>query len=141
MKKLLVILLIGSLFFVACGDDEGGEENEAGGLPACGEADAEADVPGIPADFPKPDGAVYTGGGEAGPSFIAEGYFEGTLSDAFEAYSDAFANNDAGYEVTKDEQEERDAEVFFAGAGSTGQVNMFADCADQTKLRITIRPE
>jgi hypothetical protein len=141
VKKLFLVALVGALFFVACGkDDEGNQGGESSsGLPACGASPPEVDVAGVPSSFPKPDGAVYTDGGEAGPSFIAEGYFDGDLAAAFEAYSSAFA--DSTYDVTKDEKEERDAEVFFAGEGTTGQVNMFADCADQTKLRITIRPD
>lgn len=143
MKRSLLLLLVAclvSLAFVACGSDEGGEEDEEGTLTECtDEAPAESVPEGLPADFPAPDETVYTGGAEAGPSFVAEAYFEGGLPEAFEAYEQSF--EDAGYDITKDEQEERDAEVFFAGNGTTGQVNMFAECEGRTKLRITIRPD
>lgn len=143
MKKLLSLLFVLALVLAACSSDgsseTGGEEGEGGALAACGEAPAEADVSGIPDGFPTPDGTTYTGGEEAGPSFIAEGYIDGDLQEAFDAYHSAF--EDAGYDVTKDEKEDRDAEVFFAGEGTTGQVNMFADCEGRTKLRITIRPD
>lgn len=139
MKKLIALMLVAGLVFAACSSDkEGGEEGEEGPLAACGEAPAEATVDGIPSDFPQPDGVTYTGGEEAGPSFIAEGYYDGDLPDAFDAYETAF--EDAGYDVTKDEQEDRDAEVFFESDASSGQVNMFLECEGRTKLRITIRP-
>ena len=143
MKRLLVLVVAMALVFAACSSDsgEGGEEEgDEGTLVAC-ESDMPEDTPvdGVPESFPKPEGVVYTGGEEAGPSFIAEGVFDGDLPDAFEAYKSGF--EDSGYDVTKEEQEDRDAEVFFAGEGTTGQVNLFADCETQTKLRITIRPD
>ena len=138
MKKVLALMLVAGLVFAACSSDgDSEEEGEGGALPACGDAPAEATID-IASDFPMPDGVTYTGGGEAGPSFIAEGYFDGDLPDAFEAYESAFT--DAGYDITKDEQEDRDAEVFFENDSSSGQVNMFAECEGRTKLRITIRP-
>jgi hypothetical protein len=139
MKRVLLILVSMMLFvaLAACGDDDDSSSEDAAGGD-CSEAPAEATVDEM-ADFPTPEGTTYTGGDQAGPSFIAEGYFDGDLPDAFDAYHETF--EDAGYDVTKDEQEEIDAEVFFAGDGTTGQVNMFAECDDRTKLRITVRPD
>lgn len=142
MKRLLVLLVVAGFLAGACAAGDDGTEDEGGatsGLAACDDAPPEEDVPGLPDAFPKPEGTIYTGGGEAGPSFIGEGYFDGSLPDAFTAYRAAF--EDGGYDITKDEQEEHDAEVFFAGDDTTGQVNMFAECEGRTKLRITIRPE
>ena len=140
MKRFLVLLLVAGLFVAACSSDNAEEGQEEGvDLGACSKAPAEGDVSGIPEAFPQPDGTTYTGGDKVGPSFVAEGYFDGDLPEAFDSYEQAF--EDAGYDVTKDEQEERDAEVFFAGEGTTGQVNMFAECEGRTKLRITIRPD
>ena len=138
MKKALLILISMMLLvaLAACGDDDDSIEESASG--DCPDAPAEATVDEM-ADFPTPEGTTYTGGDEAGPSFIAEGYYAGDLPDAFDAYHESF--EEAGYDVTKDEQEEIDAEVFFAGDGTTGQVNMFAECDNRTKLRITIRPD
>ena len=139
---LMALMAAVALSFIACSatpeTDEG--EDEGSGLAACTEElPADTEVEGVPDEFPKPDGAIYIGGSEAGPSFVLEGVFDGGLSESFEAWEAEF--EDSGYDITKDEQEAKDAEVFFAGEETTGQVNMFANCADQTKLRITIRPD
>ena len=130
----------------ACGGDGGGESEEerAAEETAAGQTCPEAPAamtgqPQLPASFPTPDGVTYTSEREAGPSRIVEGYREGDIEEAFEAYKDAFP--DAGYEVTKDEREEVDAEVNFEGGSSTGQVKLIQDCSDRTSVAITIRPE
>jgi hypothetical protein len=136
------MLIVGMLVFVGCGGDGDSEEEEesAAARAECTEEIPEAaDVPDLPENFPVPGEAVLTGSSEAGPSQIVEGYFEADIENAFPEYEEAF--EEAGYEITKDEQEENDAEIFFAGDNTTGQVNMFAECEGRTKLRITIRPE
>lgn len=142
-KKLLAILVMAMLVFAACGGDDGegkGEEVAAGDRGECsGEVPGAADIPDLPENFPIPGEAVLTASSEAGPSQIIEGYFEADIENAFPEYKEAFES--AGYDITKDEQEEDDAEIFFAGDGTTGQVNMFAECDGRTKLRITIRPD
>lgn len=138
MKKLVAVMLVAGFVFAACSSDKSVDEGGEGALTACGDAPAEATVDGIPSDFPKPDGVTYTGGEKAGPSVIAEGYYDGDLPTAVDAYKTAF--RDGGYSVTKDEQEDRDAEVFFESDTSSGQVNMFLECEGRVKLRITIRP-
>ena len=140
MKKLLAIAFIAALALSACGDKSDNGE-DPGATAACPDPTPDVQVDGVPEGFPAPDDTHYTGGGEAGPSFIAEGYYDGPLQDSFEAYHAAF--EDAGYDITKDEIEEHDAEVFFSGQGTTGQVNMYYDfdCESRTQLRITIRPE
>jgi len=50
------------------------------------------------------------------------------------------AFDSAGYEVTKDEEED-DAEVNFSGGSPTSQVKMIQRCKDRTGLTITIRPQ
>ena len=136
LKRMLALMIVGMLVFAACGDDGG---DEASGLPAC-ESDipSEGDASLIPEGFPKPDNTTYVGAEEAGPSVIVDGYYDGDLSESFEAWETAF--EDADWDITKDEQEEKDAEVFFASGATNGQVNMFAECEGRTKLRITIRP-
>jgi hypothetical protein len=138
VKKMLVLLTVGMLVFVACGGDDEGE-GEEGDLAACSsEIPAAADVSDLPANFPIPGEVVLTGSSEAGPSQVIEGYFQADMDEAFPEYKEAFEG--AGYEITKEEQEEDDAEIFFSGDDTTGQVNMFAECTGRTKLRITIRP-
>ena len=138
-KRLLALLFVGMLVFAACGGDDDGEDTEAGGRGECSEAPASADVPSLPEDFPVLGEVTFTGETEAGPSVIIEGYFQADLEEAFPEYKEAFEESD--WEVTGDEQEEDDAEIFFAGDDTTGQVNMFAECEGRTKLRITIRPD
>ena len=141
-KRLLAMLVIGMLTFAACGGDDGeseGEESAAARAECASDVPDSADIPGLPENFPVPGEAVLTNSSEAGPSQIIDGYFQADIEDAFPEYEEAF--EEAGYEITKDEQEENDAEVFFAGDGTTGQVNMFAECEGRTKLRITIRPD
>ncbi len=60
------------------------------------------------------------------------------LDEAFDSYKSAF--DSAGYEVTKDEEED-DAEVNFSGGSPTSQVKMIQRCKDRTGLTITIRPQ
>lgn len=139
LRRLLLLMLVALLVFAACGgDDNDSEASGEGGRGECTEAAPAADVPRLPSDFPAPGEVTFTGQTEAGPSVIIEGYFQADLEEAFPEYKEAFQNSD--YEITKDEQEEDDAEIFFAKDESNGQVNMFAECDGRTKLRITLRP-
>ncbi len=105
----------------------------------CGPAPTEmAAPPELPAGFPTPAGVVYTGAETAGPTSIVHGIADGDLSAVFESYVQAFPG--AGYDVTRSEQEERDAEVNFAGAGADGQVKLEAECEGRVTITITIRP-
>lgn len=141
-RKFLALLIIGLFFFAGCGGDDGESEEEEseGAVAECTEdIPAAADIPDLPETFPVLGEAVLTSSSQAGPSQIVEGYFQADLDEAFPEYEEAFEA--AGYEITKDEREENDAEIFFAGDDTTGQVNMFAECEGRTKLRITIRPD
>lgn len=141
-KRLVPVILCGVLLLVACGGDSGeseGVESSSARAECTSDIPAAADLPELPESFPVPGEAVLTNASEAGPSQILEGYFQAEIEEAFPEYEEAL--EEAGYEITKDEQEENDAEVFFSGDNTTGQVNMFAECKGRTKLRITIRPE
>lgn len=120
-----------------CGGDPGAPPGVD--LPACASAiPREGRVKGVPADFPKPAGAVYTKSTPAGPSVIVDGFYDGDIGESFDAWRAAFEESD--WTITKDERETVDAEVFFARGEINGQVNMFAECAGRTRLTITIRP-
>jgi hypothetical protein len=126
------------LLAAGCGSEkkaeEGGTETDCGSAPA-----AMTGAPTLPPQFPTPDNVTYTGQKKTGPSSVVSGYREGELGDAFDAYKSAF--DSAGYQVTRDEKEEDDAEVNFAGGRSTGQVKMIQSCKERTGLSITIRPQ
>ena len=124
------------IIFTACG---GGAAPSAPDLTPCGPAEPGlAKPPQLPAGFPNPRGVTYTEAEKAGPSDIIQGYFNGDLPSGFKTYRGAFERS--AYDVIKDEQEARDAEVFFAGRGRSGQVRLDADCKGRTNLTITIRP-
>ena len=98
---LLLLTLVAGLA-AGCGGDE---DSDSEALGACGDAPAEiAQQPTLPDAFPTPDGVIHTAERDAGPSHIVEGYRDGDLEDAFDAYKEAF--DTAGYDVTKDEREE-----------------------------------
>ena len=124
------------IMVAGCGDGGG---TTAPDLPPCGPPErALTRPPKLPGSFPNPRGVTYTEAEKAGPSDIIHGYFNGDLRTGFRTYRNAFQGS--GYDVIKDEQEARDAEVFFAGEGRSGQVRLDADCAGRTNITITIRP-
>jgi hypothetical protein len=138
VSRIGVLSVFVVLLAAACGSEkkseEGKAEKECGSAPA-----AMAGQPTLPAKFPTPDMVAYTGQKKTGPSTIVSGYRESELGEAFDDYKSAFSS--AGYDVIKDEKEEDDAEVNFAGGRSTGQVKMIQSCRDRTNLSITIRPQ
>ncbi|HEX6699760.1 MAG TPA: hypothetical protein VF101_03440 [Gaiellaceae bacterium] len=125
-------------FAVACGSEKEEKEKAAAGKACAAAPAAMSAEPKLPAGFPTPSEVTYTGEKAAGPSTIVEGYWNGEIDDAFDGYKSAF--DDAGYDVTKDEHEEVDAEVNFSGGSSTGQVKLVQECKDRTTVSITVRP-
>jgi hypothetical protein len=137
-RRFGVLSVFVVLLAAACGSEKKSEEGKA--EKECGAAPATmADQPTLPSGFPTPDKVIYSDEKKTGPSTIVEGYREGELAEAFDDYKSAFGS--AGYDVTKDEKEEDDAEVNFAGGSSTGQVKMIQSCKNRTSLSITIRPQ
>ena len=121
------------------GDDEGEEEGEGGAKVAC-EGDALSST-NLPDSFPEVQGVTLTKQETNGPTEVVDGYYEGELEDAYNAYKDAFES--ANYDVLFDELEEDDSEVSYAGDGKSGQVALRKDCEEDGRItvHITSRPE
>ncbi|HEX4527394.1 MAG TPA: hypothetical protein VH108_11715 [Gaiellaceae bacterium] len=138
MKPLTFIppFILVAFALTACGE----EKDKEGLSKACPAApQATATAPTLPGNFPDVKGIVYTGVKKDGPSTIATGYLPDTIGPAHDAYVQA-VDGASGYSVTKEEQDAADAEVNFAGGGTSGQVKMVQTCKDRTTVTITIRP-
>jgi hypothetical protein len=117
-----------------CGGNKGSESVTA----ACDAAPSPlASTPPLPRGFPSPPQVVYTSVSKQGPTTIVKGYRRGEIDGAFDTYSHAFKTP---YSVTHDEHEEDDAEVNFAGPGTSGQVKLLQACKDRTTVTVTVRP-
>ena len=141
MKRFVLLAAIGMMVLGACSENEGERAREGGegGRSDCGPAPtAASESPTLPSGFPSPEEVTYTGSSQAGPSTIVNGYWDGDLAEAFDAYKEGFES--AGYTVTKDEMEEDDGEVGFSGGDSTGQVKLEEECEGRTTITITVRP-
>ena len=133
----LVLLPIFLFVLAACGDDD---KDKEGLQKACGPPRrAMTTAPTLPGGFPTAQGMVYTASKKDGPTTIATGYINQTLGPAHDAYATAVTNA-PGYSITKNEQDEADAEVNFDGAGNTGQVKLLQACKTRTTVTVTIRP-
>jgi len=132
LKRTLPLIVCALL--AGCGGGGGGKVTNP-----CAPAPRElARQPALAPGFPSPPEVTYTVDLQAGPSQIVRGYWRGDVDEAFEGYKDAFEASD--YEITKEEQEEVDAEVNFAGGSVSGQVRLLQTCRDRTDVSITIRP-
>jgi hypothetical protein len=137
---MLLFMLI-ALGAAACGGgDESGEEESERAVVECEGASVEAN---LPADFPEVAGVTYTKSSSAGQSKIVDGYYEGSLEDAYENFKTAI--RDAGYSVIFDEIEEEDSEVAYSGGdeSTSGIVALRENCAqsDRISVHVTNRPE
>lgn len=134
-----LLALVVSLGLVACGGGDSNSESESEGTAvAC--SGSELSSVELPAGFPKPDGVVYTETETRGPTEVVDGYYEGELQDAYDAYRSGF--EDAGYDILFDEIEEHDSEVSWRGEGRSGQVALRDECEEEGRIsvHITNRP-
>jgi len=135
----VALIAILATIAAACSEHDKGEEEQGAPTEACPTASpALSTAPTLPAKFPSPSETTYTGSSKAGPSTIVEAYFGDDLDGAFSTYESAF--QDAGYTLTKSEQDPRDAELDWSGGNTTGEVKMDWPCKGRTELTITIRP-
>jgi hypothetical protein len=136
LVRVLLVLLVATVALAGCGKDE---KDAAAGKAACPAAPAALTGPsGLPSGFPVPNGVVLAETKAAGPSTIVTGFAEKSLTDVFNGYKQALSS--APYSVTKSEHDAHDAEVAFAGSGTTGQVKLGEACAGRTSITITARP-
>jgi len=131
------------LAFAGCGgggDEEGGEsELNQQAIAACN-GSALTDTPRLPASFPQVENVTYTKQTTQGPTEVVEGYFEGSLEDAYEEYKKELEAAD--FKILFDEIEDHDSEVSWEGEGRSGQVALREECDSDDKLyvHITNRP-
>jgi hypothetical protein len=132
------------LAFAGCGGGGGGEEEGEGELnqqaiAACN-GSALSEAPDLPASFPQVENVTYTKQRTQGPTQVVEGYFEGSLEDAYDEYKKELQA--AGFKILFDEIEEHDSEVSWEGEGRSGQVALREECGSDDKLyvHITNRP-
>jgi hypothetical protein len=145
-KAFAAVVLLGLivLALAACGGDGESENDEEGEAErVIIQCEGSAVTPELPADFPTVEGVTITKSEEAGPSQVADGYYEGSLEDAYEAFKTAI--RDAGYSVIFDEIEEEDSEVAYSGGdeNTSGIVALRENCAQSGRIsvHITSRPE
>jgi hypothetical protein len=138
MRRCLLIMgLVLGVLAAGCGKDEKEKEQAGNACPAA--PPALSGKPPLPPGFPTPSSVTYTASKPLGPSRVVKGYYDGEIDTAFDSYKSALGSA-AGYSVIKDEHEEVDAEVNFAGHGSSGQVKLVQRCRDRTSVTITARP-
>src|SRR6058998_3017501 len=107
--RLFLALVMGALVLSACGG--GGGESEEGGTVKCeGAALASSDLK-LPSDFPIPAEAVLTTATKAGPSQIAERYYQADLESAYNEWKNALEA--ANYSILFDEIEDQDSEISY----------------------------
>ena len=136
---LVVLALAAALLLDGNGTGNGEEEGEEGAAVACS---GDPVTPDLPSDFPQVDGMTYTNSQTSGPSEIADGYYEGDLQGAYDAWKSAFEG--AGYTITFDEIEEFDSEVAYSGGSEnrSGIVALRDSCTEDGRIsvHITSRP-
>jgi hypothetical protein len=146
-RNLAVVLAIAvGLLTAACGGQKGEGEAGAAGTGAEGatvtcRAGASPGDPGLPANFPLPPEFTMTRSTQEGPTQVVVGYWESGLDEAHREWKDQVEQ--AGFNVTFEELEDKDSEVGYDGSGRTGLIQLRDRCKedDVTYVRITSRPE
>src|SRR6266545_5776896 len=140
-----IVALAGAVVFaaVSCGGDNEKEkeaEGDEGARITC-RADAFDGDPGLPTNFPTPGEFTVTESTLEGPTRVVVGYWESGLEEAYREWKEQV--EEAGFNLTFDELEDRDAEVAYEGSGRTGIVQLKDKCDEDevTYVRITSRPE
>ena len=144
---MIALVFAIAVAFVAAGCGGGDKAAETETVGAGGEAkiDCRADEffgdPQLPANFPTPGEFVVTSSTQEGPTRVVVGYWESGLDEAYREWKDQV--EEAGFNVTFDELEDKDSEVAYEGSGRTGIIQLKDRCNEEevTYVRITSRPE
>jgi hypothetical protein len=136
----VVVAIAMSFALAACGGEKKEEEGAEGAKIDC-RADAFDGDPGLPPNFPKPAEFTVTESTQEGPTRVVVGYWESDLEEAYREWKEKV--EEAGFNVTFDELEERDSEVAYEGSGRSGIIQLRDRCNEDgvTYVRITNRPE
>jgi hypothetical protein len=133
-----------ALAVAGCGGGGGESEGENSELnqqaiAACNGSPL-GEAPNLPASFPQVEQVTYTKQSKRGPTTVVEGYYEGSLQDAYDEYEKELEG--AGFKILFDEIEEHDSEISWSGQGRSGQVALREECGSDDKLyvHITNRP-
>jgi hypothetical protein len=145
--KMIALVFAIAVAFVAagCGGGEKAAETETVGAGGERTIDCRADEfsgnPQLPANFPTPGEFVVTSSTQEGPTRVVVGYWESGLDEAYREWKDQV--EEAGFNVTFDELEDKDSEVAYEGSGKTGIIQLKDRCNEDevTYVRITSRPE
>ena len=143
VAAIAAVLLLGA---AGCGGGDGSAKGKTESRPANPQAKAAcaaaplAAKPKLPSRFPVVGHVTYTKDAVLGPTEVVEGYYEGNVQDAHDAYHQALQG--AGFAITFDEVEApNDSEVSWKGEGRSGQVALRNDCGGGTiYVHITNRP-
>jgi hypothetical protein len=130
------------LALAACGgggDKEGSSEVSKEAEAACN-GSALTQTPDFPKNWPDVVGVTYTQQSVQGPTTVVDGYFEGDLQSAHDAFKTELEAS--GFTILFDEIEEDDSEVSWKGKGRSGQVALRNECGDSDKMfvHVTNRP-
>ena len=143
---IALVLAIAAAFVAAgCGGGDKAAETETVGAGGQAKIDCRADEfsgdPQLPANFPTPGEFVVTSSTQEGPTRVVIGYWESGLDEAYRDWKDQV--EEAGFNVTFDELEDKDSEVAYEGSGKTGIIQLKDRCNEDevTYVRITSRPE
>jgi hypothetical protein len=141
----LVFAIAVALVAAGCGGGDKAAETETVGAGGETKIDCRADEfsgdPQLPANFPTPGEFVVTSSTQEGPTRVVVGYWESGLDEAYREWKDQV--EEAGFNVTFDELEDKDSEVAYEGSGRTGIIQLKDRCNEDevTYVRITSRPE
>lgn len=144
---MIALVFAIAVAFVAAGCGGGDKAAETETVGAGGETtiDCRADEfsgdPQLPKNFPTPGEFVVTSSTQEGPTRVVVGYWESGLDEAYREWKDQV--EEAGFNVTFDELEDKDSEVAYEGSGRTGIIQLKDRCNEEevTYVRITSRPE